>query len=373
MKKLNVPSHRKTNSRSATVRRGFTLIELLVVIAIIAILAAMLLPALAKAKAKAQQIQCMNNAKQLATAFIGMYPGDNNDLFAPNPDDGNTTAGYNWCPGEAGIGGANEFDPQILRDPTKSLMASYIANNVGVFHCPADQRNGLADGETAQATSSGGAGLAGQIIPNARSVSMSQAVGSVGSRWLNSGSGNLPAASSRVRGPWLTGSHTCLQNTYASFGKTSDFKNVGPSQIFDISDESKWSINDGGLATDAMWEKNSLEFIDYPSSAHNGGCGMSFCDGHAEIHKWVGSKIQIKVDAFQQTTTPADAANWRDAILAGPGVVQETVIRRQFAELIKIRTYEIDLLVAWSCACRCPDLGWDRVQEIGTTPSSGDA
>src|SRR5882762_9207931 len=97
-------------------RDGFTLIELLVVIAIIAILAAMLLPALAKAKEKGRQVYCVNNAKQLALA-VNLYTGDFAELFPPNPDDGNSTPYYNWCPGQAGIGNSAEFNPDPLLDP----------------------------------------------------------------------------------------------------------------------------------------------------------------------------------------------------------------------------------------------------------------
>src|SRR5580700_5208920 len=145
-------------------QQAFTVVELLVVIVIIGILAALLLPALSKSKQSTQGISCMNNGKQLMIAMT-MYVGDNKDLFPPNPDDGNRMPGHNWCSGKAGIGQPQEFDPDVLKDPSLSLLTSYLSGNITVFHCPADLRTGLYQGTNAN--------WIGKTVPAARTFSMS--------------------------------------------------------------------------------------------------------------------------------------------------------------------------------------------------------
>ncbi len=116
---------------------GFTLIELLVVIAIIAILAALLLPALSRAKIRAQAVMCMSNTKQLALAWIS-YAGDNNDTLAP-PSDSNVSGGPNWCQGRLDWGtGTDNTNTLYLTNPQVALLAPYYAGQYKLFKCPAD-------------------------------------------------------------------------------------------------------------------------------------------------------------------------------------------------------------------------------------------
>jgi len=274
----------------------FTLIELLVVIAIIAILAALLLPALSKTKQRAQGVLCLNAGKQIMLAII-IYGDDNNGFFPPNPDDGNTIPGYNWCSGDASIGGPDEFNPDLLKDPARNLLTAYLSGNTSLFHCPGDKRMGLYQGKDSA--------LIGQMVPAARTFSMNQAVGTIdpgfeAAKPSHSGAPTLP-----VNGSWLNNQFTHRRNSpWLTYGKFSSLSRPGPAMTWVLLDEDPVHINDAAFA----FGMERPQWFDVPGTYHNSGCGFAFADGHSEAHKW---KLPAnKVGWGASVNGAADQSDW---------------------------------------------------------------
>lgn len=275
-------------------RRAFTLIELLVVITIIAILAAMLMPVLSRAKQRAQGASCLNNGKQLMLG-LHLYAGENSDFYPPNPDDGNTVPGHNWCSGQAGIGGPQEFDPDVLLDPTRSLLIKYIGHEPKLFKCPADRREGFYQGTNPS--------LQGQIVPAARTFSMSQAVGTI-CPGFDEGTGHSGVPNLSVNGPWLDGTqHQRRNSPWRTFGKMSDVGPPSPSDLWVFVDEDANGLNDAAFAFDMV----NVYWRDAPGTYHNIGCGFAFADGHSETHAWdYRSRKEVG-----EITDPRDETDWQ--------------------------------------------------------------
>jgi len=242
---------------NAPLAGAFTLIELLVVIAIIAILAAMLLPTLSKAKLKAQGIQCMSNHKQLALAWK-MYTDDNHDKLLYSSVDNA------WVTGLMDFNPANSSNWDINADITKSPLWPYCGKSAAIWKCPADRSFVTVNGVQ---------------MPRVRSMSMNF--------WF----GGFGGVDGRLSG-----------GGWRLYFKMADLVQPGPAKTWLLLDMREDSIDIGNFATDMTgWpdQPAAIGFYDLPGMYHNRACGFSFADGHSEIKRWLDARTTPPL--FQNT------------------------------------------------------------------------